>query len=111
MRGWAAERARSWGSYVSGALPDLKKQSVSGDAWDGEGEDGVLIDLNPGSKRLKRACRRPANLKAASRQIPDIQGQLSSFRIVAIDDKFDFRAAPDEPREVVTGYELPDHLL
>lgn len=97
MRGWAAERARSWGPFVSGTLPDLKKQSVSGDAWDSEGEDGVLIDLNPGSKRLKGACRRPANLKSADWQISDIQGQLSSFRIVAIDDKFDFRAAPDEP--------------
>ena len=85
------------GSCISGAFPDLKKKSVTGDAWDGEWEDGVLIDLNPGSKRLKGACRRSSDLKTTSWQILDIQSQLLSFRIVAIDDKFHFRAAPDEP--------------
>tara|TARA_B100000963_G_C22546926_1_gene634856 strand:- start:108 stop:305 length:198 start_codon:yes stop_codon:yes gene_type:complete len=41
---------------ASGALPDLKKQRVPGDARDGEREYGVLINFNPGSKRSKRAC-------------------------------------------------------
>ena len=65
------EKLSCWALLVSGALPDLKKQGVAGDTWDGEGEEGILIDLNPRPKGPKGPGGGPgggpSNLKRAGR--------------------------------------------